>query len=73
MSQCDLILNHLLKGYPVTPLVAYELTGSLACHSRISELRERGYHIDCNVHHDGRTKYGVYTLVSAHYHEEPHG
>ena len=63
MSQCDTLLLAMRAGHVITPLVAYKLTGSLACHSRIAELRERGHDIRCEVKRDGQSKYGCYTLV----------
>ena len=62
MSQCDTLLLAMRAGHAITPLVAFRLTGSLACHSRIAELRARGHKIDCTMHNDGRIKWGVYTL-----------
>ena len=62
-SQCDQVLEMLRAGGYVTPATIYEQTGSLAGHSRIAELRDRGHAIRCDVHHCGRTKYGVYTLL----------
>ena len=41
MKQNDAILAHLQTGQTITPMLAYELFGVLACHSRISELRKR--------------------------------
>ena len=65
MSQCDALLERLLAGQTVTPRLAYELTGSLACHSRIAELRARGYRIRCRmVSAEGR-RWGEYTLELA--------
>jgi len=66
MSQCDTLLLAMRAGHAITPLVAYKLTGSLACHSRIAELRSRGHVIDCEVRREGQRKYGVYTLREAH-------
>ena len=63
MSQAATILAHLLAGESITPLRALELTGSIAMHSRASELRSWGFVIDCEVRHEGRRKYGVYTVA----------
>ena len=62
MSQCDQILAMLQRGDYVTPATIHEQTGSLAGHSRIAELRERGHNIRCTIHHNGAMKWGVYTL-----------
>lgn len=63
MSQCEAVLAMLERGELVTPRTVYAATGSLACHSRIAELRERGHDILCAVVREGRTKHGVYRLV----------
>lgn len=62
MSQNAIILSALLRGESITPARAFELCGSYACHSRIAELRERGYSIDCRMESDGRRRWGVYSL-----------
>ena len=62
-SQEDQILQMLEDGDLVTPRTVYFRTGSLACHSRISALRERGNDILCAVVREGRSKHGVYRLV----------
>lgn len=41
MSQCSNVYQHMLDQGPITPLMAFQLYGILALHSRISELRER--------------------------------
>ena len=63
-SQCQAILAHLEAGNTITPAQAYELCGTLACHSRIAELRERGYDIQCElVRTPGGKTVGCYSLV----------
>ena len=62
MSQCDAILAMLQRGETVTPLSAYAACGTLACHSRVAELRERGYAIACKIHSDGALRWGEYRL-----------
>jgi hypothetical protein len=49
MTQCEAILFHLEAGNTITPVEAYALCGTLALHSRIAELRGRGYRIDCEL------------------------
>lgn len=49
MTQCESILAALQRGETITPASAYALCGTLACHSRISELRERGHDIECEL------------------------
>lgn len=49
MSQCANILVHLQAGKTLTPAEAYEKFNCLALHSRIAELRDRGFKIDCKL------------------------
>lgn len=46
-SQCDAILEHLQSGLTLTPADAYSRFSTLALHSRIAELRERGHPVIC--------------------------
>jgi len=72
MSQNGILLEALLRGESITPARAFELCGSYACHSRIAELRARGYRIDCRMEwgyridcrmeSDGRRRWGSYSL-----------
>jgi hypothetical protein len=63
MTQCEAILSHLEAGNTITPAEAYALCGSLALHSRIAELRGRGYPIDCEIVKTPSGKHvGRYTL-----------
>jgi hypothetical protein len=63
MSQCEAILAHLEEGNTITPAEAYALCGTLALHSRIAELRDRGYRIDCELVKTPSGKHvGRYTL-----------
>ena len=63
MSQCDVILAHLEAGNTLTPAQAYELCGSLALHSRISELR-KFHDIHCEIIRTPSGKnVGRYSLV----------
>ena len=63
ISQCDLVLEMLQRGEQVTPATVHERTGSYAAHSRISELRERGWEITCTIRRNGHSKYGDYFLI----------
>lgn len=63
MSQSDAILEALQRGEVVTPAVAYQRWGCLALHSRIAELRDRGYRIDCTIETGGGKRWGSYALV----------
>ena len=47
MSQGDAILSALQSGRVLTTLDIFKLCGSMAGHSRISDLRAQGYAIDC--------------------------
>ena len=49
MSQCTQILEHLKAGNTLTPNEAYLRFGTLALHSRVAELRERGYAVTCRL------------------------
>ena len=62
-SQCALILKHLREHDCITARDAAELYGSLACHSRISELRERGHVIHPTHRSCGKTRWVEYRLV----------
>lgn len=63
MSQADALLAILLRGETVTPAIAFQVVGSLACHSRMAELRERGYPVECTIKTDGKRRWGEYRLV----------
>ena len=66
LSQCNYILAHLRAGNTLTPAEAYERFGSLALHSRIAELRERGLKIECElVEVPSGKRVGRYKLVAA--------
>lgn len=60
LSQCDAILTYMQSGYAISPALAYELFGSLALHSRISELRGRGHKIDCQIVRRNGKQFGQY-------------
>ena len=62
-SQCNYILAYLRAGNTLTPAIAYEKFGSLACHSRIAELRERGHNIPCTIRTRDGKRWGEYRLV----------
>ena len=66
MSQTDRILQHLEAGNTITPAEAYALFGSLALHSRIAEIRAKGYAVDMIMHHEHGKKWGEYFLGVAH-------
>lgn len=66
MSQNDAILAHLEAGNTITPAEAYALCGSLALHSRISELRGHGYRIDMTLRRENGKQFGEYYLGVAY-------
>jgi hypothetical protein len=66
-SQCDVILD-LLRAGEATTLELMQESGSLAPHSRVSELRSRGHDIEhrrvVRIRADGqRRMVSVYRLV----------
>lgn len=62
MSQCSQIFVHLSDRGPITPAQAYQLYGTLALHSRISELRERGIPVKCELVEVNGKHVGRYSL-----------
>ena len=63
MSQNAAILWHMVCFGTITPAEAYELYGSLALHSRIAELRARGFKIDKKIQTVNGKRWGEYSLV----------
>jgi hypothetical protein len=63
-TQCGRILAKLMEtpGEPVGLWDLYQVSGSMAVHSRISELRERGHHIVCTTTQQGKKVLSSYTL-----------
>jgi hypothetical protein len=45
-SQCDMILDHLQKGYSITPMEALNRFGCFRLGARIYDLRRQGYLIE---------------------------
>lgn len=45
-SQEQQILNYMKQGNRITPAAAYHKFGCLALHSRISDLRQKGFNVD---------------------------
>jgi hypothetical protein len=65
-SQCDLILAELLKskGQWVSMLKLHEVSGAFAVHSRVSDLRARGYSIaNRNERQDSGSIHSFYMLL----------
>jgi hypothetical protein len=63
MSQEDILLQAMREGRTITPAVAQELCGTLACHSAISRLRARGFVIPCKRVTQNGKHFGSYTLI----------
>ena len=62
-SQCATLLKRMQEGYTVTPDDAYRLCGTLACHSRMAEIRERGWPIQMvMIEADNGKRVGCYSL-----------
>ena len=62
VSQCDRILDYLRAGNTLTPYRALVEFGTLALHSRIAELRERGHAIECRLIEHAGKRVGEYSL-----------
>lgn len=63
MSQCAAILEWLEAGNTLTPAEAYEKFGTLALHSRISELRAEGWNIVMHIRTGNGKRWGEYQLA----------
>ena len=63
-TQCDRILEFMRQHGKITPAEAYERLGCLALHSRISELRGKGYAISTKIRTRGLARWGEYSLIS---------
>ena len=61
-SQTETILEHLKAGNSITPAEAFRLCGSLALHSRIAELRARGFNVRKVMVSSNGKRYGSYSL-----------
>lgn len=67
MSQCSVLLDRMRAGQTVTPDDAYRLVGSHACHSRMAELRGRGWPIQCvMIETANGARVGCYSLPESH-------
>ena len=64
-SQCDLILAALLEspGAWLSVHHLYRISGSQVVHSRISDLRRRGHHIEQRSLRRGRTNLSSYRIL----------
>lgn len=71
VSQCDLVLDYLIKNHTITPMEAMEEFGIMRLGARIYDLKHRGYDITSETtvgkNRYGKTiKYATYT-----YHYQP--
>ena len=62
MSQTSNLYQHMLDVGPITPLEAFRLYGTLATHSRIAELRERGIDVETKMIRVGDKMVGQYSI-----------
>ncbi len=63
MSQCANIWQWMADGNTITPAEAYSKFGTLALHSRIAELRERGHKINTEMIQVGGKTVGRYSMA----------
>ena len=67
MSQDAVILKHLEMGEVITPLRAFDLCGSLACHSIMARLRPvvraKGKEIAKEMRRENGKLFGAYRIV----------
>jgi hypothetical protein len=66
MSQTQKILEHMEAGNTVTPLSAQRLCGTLALHSRISDIRAMGYTVTMEMRSANGSRWGEYWLAIPH-------
>jgi biotin operon repressor len=68
ISQCDKILAslHLHSGRWVSVVHLASISGSMAVHSRISDLRARGINIEHRNERVGRMIHSSYRLFTTH-------
>jgi Helix-turn-helix domain len=65
MTQSQKILSHLKAGRTLTPLQALRSFGTFRLASRILELRQAGYRIQCALHKTkGGARVGLYWMQS---------
>lgn len=63
MSQCASIWAWMADGNTITPAEAYAKFGTLALHSRIAELRERGHKINTEMIDVNGKQVGRYSMA----------
>ena len=71
-TQCDLILDHLQRVGPLTPLDALQLFGCFRLTSRIWDLKQLGHdiHTDTKKLPNGKSV-AVYSLITTQQQELP--
>ena len=63
MTQCDMIMEHLLTGASITPLEALQIAGSLRLSERIRELEKEGVPITHTMVKVGEKRVCSYRLA----------
>jgi hypothetical protein len=66
MTQDAKILAHMETGDSITPAQAYEIAGTLALHSAISRIRDKGYAVQKIMRHENGKHFGEYFIGIAH-------
>lgn len=61
-SQHDAILNHLRKGFTITPLDALSEFGCMRLASRIHEIRQEGVKVNDKVITSGNARFKAYWI-----------
>ena len=57
------ILEHLQKGYSLTPLEALQKYGCFRLGARIYDLKQKGYNIHTDTITAGKKRYAQYTMA----------
>jgi hypothetical protein len=65
MKQCERILRHLQDHGTITQAQAMAEYGCMRLAARISDLKDRGYHITSTTGH-GRNRYGEKTVFAVY-------
>lgn len=59
-TQVEYLKEYLDMYGSITPLEALSAFGCFRLSARIADLREEGYRISTEIHHDGRKSYAIY-------------
>lgn len=63
MSQCEMILSHLRRLGPITPLEALDMYGCFRLGARIADLRSEGHDIITRIVDRNGKKFAQYVLI----------